>query len=1352
MIKAIPQKSSKQKIMKHAEIIGIDKSPYLFYSAILHGDKKEAYKMYLNHINDLNKKLSHITGKTKSRVQKALEESPFPQFKNDNKIVNSIIRHNKQQYHYTFTIRFQYSYKRIVQTGFVKEFVTETITDQTLQDMYDYYKSINTDPSSFFHEISDTSFHMLRPIYSTDKMSNWAEKIAKHYLLFKYYDCFFEKLVRKDTHLTRIKKSTVYNKVPLFDNTNNRKYCQRIFEDIKFNAMYNNMTKEITCVLQALLNLKDNSHCRCKKMIDDFVDENRNEGVSIDHLLDFVKKTNNISLYVFDPFQELINFYVPPPECRSVPLVLLMDDNHTIQIGDTHLISQIAKNPHVGEKLLKDKVYEICYDDMVLCEKDSDPLSYNNKVVLIDKGTSNDLCDLAHRVTTDTKCKVENIIFHNNGSLRSFQHPVTEQIFEITSDYNERKETCEQLSKIIYSADFEWKNQSFTQLAMSIYDNMFGNVNSFNSNLRTCHFDLLIESPCAPLVQKGNFGNNNSITFDTVRAYASYMLKNTEPYNVFSEYAEMEYCTLKSVDEMVPGEYFISFDFQLPIGHVVSKGFYPMSFVKQAVVREWISLEAITMVLKADYTLDPQVFKGFIEFVYSEENNLSELARKNLVNLFLGQLGQRWYRKKQAITSTDPEIVASFYNKNEENENTKCSVNKFEDLYFLSRTTKTKKTKTSLPVERQIICQGWLTLCDMYEKIAVPGSSCYYNTDSITFKKENVKEKFQPDFTNDMKKTIDNIGKIQLEYKTYEKMQKKPEKKAKKVNEKKVYDKLQCSSCFVKIANNDRKRLEMTIPKWIQCNENMTVEKLINMKSAKISGAPGCGKTALLCELSKYFSDQRTIILSMSNKVVDNLKNRLPSQHCNNVHTFDSYFETMNGSGESLNKSNHIQHILVDEYSQCTPFHFKILYDLKKKNNNVSIYLFGDQNQCLSVVNNNGSMYNRQYDYDNSSLINVLCNNHHITLKYNEATGRCSPELRNVLDTLLTTGKLVFPESFTGSFKSKAITNITMTNKKIKETNKQFVPDNIISTGHHVICNENLKEHNVFNSQFYTVLNIDEEEVALKMDNEEEQYRSVPVAIFNKHFSLNYSTTVYKYQGTTVFSDFNILDFKQFTKRTMYTALSRAKSLQQIGFDIPLSDLKDFVFREDSFATTATKLKFSKVSEENEKYKNGKIYKILDSSDNIIYMGQTIRSIKQEFNDLCRFNNEAREKKEKRPIREYLKDNKESCKVELVKNFPCKSLLELTAEETKQINVHASEHLLNVRQRKRKTIEVTKIDMNIVSTKKKIKLYHDPANKRFKIYRKDIGNKYFSYAKTNANEALQKLYENYEKSDIEKCF
>ena len=147
------------------------------------------------------------------------------------------------------------------------------------------------------------------------------------------------------------------------------------------------------------------------------------------------------------------------------------------------------------------------------------------------------------------------------------------------------------------------------------------------------------------------------------------------------------------------------------------------------------------------------------------------------------------------------------------------------------------------------------------------------------------------------------------------------------------------------------------------------------------------------------------------------------------------------------------------------------------------------------------------------------------------------------------------------------------------------------------------------------------------------------------------------------------------TKREFYTSLSRGIKQDMISYNY---NKKKFV---NSDVSKSVELKVKVNKEIDEKYKNGKIYKI--TFDNNIYIGSTYRTLDERFDE---------HKKASRGslFVETLKKNKDKAIITLIKNFPCQSLKELVNEE--EIYIHQA------------LDDKSKICLNTMMTKKKSKI------------------------------------------------
>jgi len=368
-------------------------------------------------------------------------------------------------------------------------------------------------------------------------------------------------------------------------------------------------------------------------------------------------------------------------------------------------------------------------------------------------------------------------------------------------------------------------------------------------------------------------------------------------------------------------------------------------------------------------------------------------------------------------------------------------------------------------------------------------------------------------------------------------------------------------------------------------------------------GQAGSGKTTLLCQMVK--NDKNSLVLSFTNKAIENVKERLTKMEIGNVneicHTFDSYFCEWNGLG-----INNLQNktIFIEEYSMVPNKWMTIIYKAFTMFNN-KIYLFGDSNQCSPIEC--GSQIS--YDYLESVAINNMCPTV-TTLEYIENTCRYDKKTHKMLHTFLKHGKL---STYFQPIDKKLYKNICYLNSTRKLVNadccNQFTKDKKYETVEFtynnmkesykvcknmpIIATTNLKDKEIFNSMEFVVEKIRDN--FFKVNNEwynKEQ--------FSESFIPSFCVTVYKYQGADIDEQYNIYDTERMDIKQLYTSLSRTTRLDYIHLDNNKINNQYFIRRQPILELTNSKF--------NSLYKDGKIY-LVTFSNEMKYIGSTCESL-----------------------------------------------------------------------------------------------------------------------------------------------
>lgn len=95
-----------------------------------------------------------------------------------------------------------------------------------------------------------------------------------------------------------------------------------------------------------------------------------------------------------------------------------------------------------------------------------------------------------------------------------------------------------------------------------------------------------------------------------------------------------------------------------------------------------------------------------------------------------------------------------------------------------------------------------------------------------------------------------------------------------------------------------------------------------------------------------------------------------------------------------------------------------------------------------------------------------------------------------------------------------------------------------------VVCTDNMKDKNMFNSQQYTIRSVTNDKVVIKENKEE-----FTMDDFRKNFNLAFCITVYKYEGDEIDTHYNIWDAEVMNKKQLYTALIRTTKFKYIHTD-----------------------------------------------------------------------------------------------------------------------------------------------------------------------------------------------------------
>jgi hypothetical protein len=411
-----------------------------------------------------------------------------------------------------------------------------------------------------------------------------------------------------------------------------------------------------------------------------------------------------------------------------------VNNNHLYPIIDTDTKKSIAIS---GRLTLSEYKFCINYDDIQYIDYyDNEMPNNSSKVILIkDNFEKNTILEMMTWVMQTTKSNIEYIKFYN-GKPVAFRNPVTLQVYEITSFYDERKDIIDNLSIKYGNSKVKFQNQSYTQIAQIIFDNEFGNIKQLKSNLSDKIFEIFDTYKIGPYcarVSNDILETEDSNGFDICKSYSSVLLNNTIDFNIFQQFDEPKIFNTKY--PLIAGEYYINKQISLCDGLMLyPNGYYPLVFVKYLLDKQAITKKDITYYIPAKQYIKADAFKTFVEHVYE---NYDEHDAKKIINNFIGDLGTRFIKSDKGCITSSLDIACSILLQEKGKDRTNVYIDSLNDNHFVRVQSKQPKYNTGLPIHRHIICGGIINLANLYYTLKSESTRFIcFNTDSIMVKGE----------------------------------------------------------------------------------------------------------------------------------------------------------------------------------------------------------------------------------------------------------------------------------------------------------------------------------------------------------------------------------------------------------------------------------------------------------------------------------------------------------------------------------------------------------------------------------------------------------------------------------------
>ena len=934
----------------------------------------------------------------------------------------------------------------------------------------------------------------------------------------------------------------------------------------------------------------------------------------------------NVSVHAYDSTYKKFITHTSNSH-TDVTLVYIVKDYHCYPITNEKLKLVATMGKGGAKDLLKhmtdikwtrrhDKVYELqSLEEVTFANKDKSILILPEDVRMYDAIT---------KYVNSSKFYVEFLHWNNTGILDGFiDHK--ENMYLLNDNYQERKSICNLLFDKFKTHDFVWTNQSFTSLSSALFRQITGYLEESNYNTKTRQilddFYPRALQYCTP-----DDIPDDVISIDISKSYPSILINNESPIPIYGIHNVIEPFVnehdLKQYGEFYLEETIID-NFNIPIK--IESGFYSKNLVNYLVYTLNMPIERIKRKLTTKRTLKSDTFRPFLIYVFSK---FPEKQAKLMANSLIGDLGRKYNRTNTGFTCTEYETAMCCWTRAMA-EGRNVTINNFNDIYLIKEQTCKRIFSDNTSINRFVVSEAILQLLKLINDCNVKNSKLYaYNTDGIFITNPN------PDLKLKNKKNVSfklkHIGKPFI------------------TNTELVY-----------FEKKFRENLDYESYTTTSGNGQIYI------------GQAGSGKTTKLCEMVKQ--SENPLVLSYTNKAIENIKKRLGDDYKDKCHTFDSYFCEWRETDTTLKTKT----IFIDELSMVPNKWITKIYEIFVENNN-KIFMFGDPNQCLPVEGESQI----KYDYLNSASILEMCPEVN-ELTYIEESCRYDKQTHNMLSVFLKQNKVTTYINPIGEY-NKNICYLNKTRKRVTEEccNRftkdkhhvaiEFKYDNgketyKICEGIPLIATVNNKDRKIYNTMEFTLDEIDSTGTTFMINDE-----IYDLSEFSRSFIPGFCVTVYKYQGADINENYNIHDVGMMDKKQLYTALSRTTKFEFLHLNFKELN-KEYKIRGSPDVEL--------VNVKNSKYIDGKIYKVTFNDDKI-YIGSTCDDLDKRLKSHLTDKNSI-----------VYKNKHNNPEIELLVYAPCYDKKTLEKIENGYIDEYAEKYqneLLNVRcnpKKKQKKIE-----------------------------------------------------------------
>jgi hypothetical protein len=532
--------------------------------------------------------------------------------------------------------------------------------------------------------------------------------------------------------------------------------------------------------------------------------------------------------------------------------------------------------------------------------------------------------------------------------------------------------------------------------------------------------------------------------------------------------------------------------------------------------------------LKKYRELKNEIMDNMVKVNNDDNKKLYNDTQKLAINNLSGLLGRDKQEQTIASVNSDMQQILYFISKYNIED---TYIYKLPDVnYYMYGLKKSSvKHETTIPIYLQIIDQARIMVYELTKKIQqIGGEVLARKVDCVVCR--NLPDNYQ----EIIKGFGDNWGEYHMD-----------DKKPLLFNNETANDK-DFTSCNEWVDYN-------------QYNDSDMYKEIINKinetKGMLIKGDGGVGKSYIINKITEQYGD-KVLKLAFTNIASINIKGQTLHK---SLRVKDNKI-----TANSINYIKNFKYIIIDEISMLPKNLWKFLYYIKCAVPNIIFVLLGDNKQIPPIEEDKNDIIE---DYFNHPSIKFLVNCNRLTLT---ETKRYDMQLKKLSYDVYEENEIdlkQFPQKLNAR---RNICYFNNTRKRINEIwnlkenvpcsifipaieDDKYTQDMYLYKNCPIIARKTEKKGLFVNSETFTIDECNNTHIYLYNEIPDENGNPlrnniiVETKTFNEYFALNYCSTTHKTQGNTITEDFNIYDWNFMDKKLKYTAITRARKIEQIG-------------------------------------------------------------------------------------------------------------------------------------------------------------------------------------------------------------